>query len=153
MKVTFQVRIIFLLPRDNSWWFLGCKTREWHFCSMQKFSLPMQRFLKAVLWTFQNPQNHNMWIKEIPIMQENFHEAVKIMFCILESLGFWHILYQEDKYLTLSKSITHIEKELIFLWWTKFLCLLRLRILVVNWVFVLLFNLHFCKSNICRFGI
>ena len=33
--------------------FLGCKIRVADFCSMQKFSITMQKFFKPIFWTFQ----------------------------------------------------------------------------------------------------
>ena len=38
--------------------FLGCKTRVQNFCSMQKFSLTMQKNFEGYLMIFKNSSRH-----------------------------------------------------------------------------------------------
>ena len=47
--------------------FLGCKVRVQNFCSLQKFSLTMQKFLKPIVRTFQNPSDMKFFVKRISL--------------------------------------------------------------------------------------
>ena len=56
--------------------FLGCKIRGADFCSLQKFSLTMQKFLKPISWTFQK-----LWISNVVWKNEFWQRWQKFLGC------------------------------------------------------------------------
>ena len=99
---TYAFLIINHWVSHSSGVFLGCKIRGVDFCSMQKFSLTMQKFLKPIFWTFQKlwisnvVQKNEFWQrwqkilrlqKIFLIMQKVLHDAAKITFCSPERPG------------------------------------------------------------------